>query len=67
MSRLDQLITRRNKINDEIDDLGKKISSCSKNAKVNACSDLHEKRNKLVAASAYLKEEIKEEMRKQRG
>jgi len=67
MPRLDQLIARRNKIDDEINDLGKKIGSCSKNAKTNACSDLQEKRNKLVAMSGYLKQEIKEEMRKQRS
>ena len=67
MSRLDQLIARRNKIIDEINDLGKKIGSCSKNAKQNACSDLQEQRNKLVAKNELLKQAIKDEMRKQRS
>lgn len=67
MSRLDELIARRAKIIDEINNLGKKIGSCSKNTKLNACSDLQEQRNKLVAMSGYLKQEIKEEMRKQRS
>ena len=67
MSRLDQLIARRNKIIDEINDLGKKIGSCSKNARVNACSDLLTRREELVSESDDLKQEIKDEMRKKRS